>query len=120
MTTKTALPIIWPLPSDAYIEPEHAVMTDHSILVVAAIRGTTIDWHLLATIDPSNDAVLSLATHALDHGQPNAPYRTNATIKGDAYIYDPEKKEGFTTRDPMAYEAAVQVFPSSAVDKAAA
>ena len=120
MTTTCTMPIIRRLPADAYIEPEHVVMTDDGFLTITVIRGTIIDWHILATVDPDSDAVLSLAMHALDHGHSNDPYRTNATIEGAAYIYDPETKEGFTVRDPLAYEAAVQVFPSSAAAKAAA
>ena len=120
MTTTCIAPIIRRLPPDAYIEPEHAVMTDDGILSITAILGTSIDWHVIAMLDPDSDAVLSLAMHALDHGQPNEPYRTNATIGGAAYIYDPEAKQGFTARDPLAYEAAVQAFPSSTADKAAA
>lgn len=120
MITTCTMPIIRRLPADAFIEPEHAVMTDHGNLIITAIRGTIIDWHVLASVDPESDDVIAMALHALDHGQPNEPYRTNTTIDGAAYIYDPEAKQGFTARDPLAYEAAVQVFPSSTADKAAA
>lgn len=120
MTTNCTMTAIRPLPAGDYCEPEHAVRTDAGILVITGIRGKIIDWHVLATVDPDSDAVLSLALHALDHGQPNEPYRTNATIDGAAYIYDPEAKNGFTASDPLGYEAAVQVFPSSIANKAAA
>lgn len=99
------------LPPSAYVEPEHAIMTDGGLLIITIVLGTTIDWHLLAILDPDTDALLSLAVHALDHGQPNEPYHTNATIANVPYVYNPAEKVGFLAPDPLAYEAAVQVFP---------
>jgi hypothetical protein len=112
MTLHVPLPLIPPaLPASAYVEAEHAIMTDEGLLIITAVLGTTIDWHLLAVVDPENDAVLSLAMHALDHGHSNEPYRTNATIARVPYVYNPAEKVGFLASEPLAYEAAVQVFP---------
>ena len=112
MTTNWTMTAIRPLPAGDYCEPEHAVRTDAGILVITGIRGKIIDWHVLATVDPDSDAVLSLALHALDHGQPNEPYRTNATIDGAAYIYDPEAKSGFTASDPVRVTGDVELTAS--------
>ena len=112
MTMRPSFPLIPPpLPASAYVEPEHAIRTDGGLLIITIVLGATIDWHLLAILDPDTDALLSLAVHALDHGQPNEPYRTNATIANVPYVYNPAEKVGFLAPDPLAYEAAVQVFP---------
>jgi len=112
MTLHVPLPLIPPaLPASAYIEAEHAIMTDDGLLIITAVLGTTINWHLLTLVDPESDAVLSLAVHAVDHGHPNEPYRTTATIARVPYVYNPAEKVGFLAPDPLAYEAAVQLFP---------
>lgn len=112
MTQHVPLPLIPPaLPASAYNKPEHAIMTDDGLLLITLVLGTMIDWHLLALVDPESDAMLSLAMHALDHGRPNEPYRTNATIARVPYVYNPVEKIGFIAPDPLAYEAAIQVFP---------
>lgn len=112
-------PTIYPLPASAYIEAEHAVMTDAGLLLITCLSGTIINWHHLAVVDPDTDELLSAAFHALDHGVDADPYRTNATIKGNPYVYDPRTRTGFVVTehdDPMSWEAAVQVFPSSTVE----
>jgi len=91
--------------------PEHAVMTDDGRQVIACMFGRATDWHLIGTFNPETDELLALDVHAVDANGEGEPYRTNATLNGEALIYDPRCCQTFCVSDPLAYEAAVRVFP---------
>jgi len=75
------------------------------------VFGRATDWHLIAIVNPETDELLTLDVHAVDADGEGEPYRTNATVGGQALVYDPCCGQTFTVADPLAYEAAVRVFP---------
>lgn len=97
---------------------EHAIMTDQGRQVITCVFGHVTDWHLIAIINPDSDELLSLYVHAVDGDGEDEPYRTNATVNGEALVYDPRIGQSFTVADPLAYEAAVRVFPPAETHRA--